>query len=1289
MVGSDSASPVLDSERLEIEQRNYQELMDEKINQAYNVAKEAKSKGLDFSTKIEIPRAADLASRTEKLLEDPYLFPDIEDRSKGPLQIEELLRDLIKTHDRETAAILISQHVTKEMYSKSGDKRRSVDSGLRVGLAVLTEAVLVAPLDGIGDVRIMNNADGSDFLSIDFCGPIRAAGGTAQAMGVLIGDILRREMGVGRYLPSFQEVERVKEEFGLYRAGLQYKPPPEETEIIVNACPVMINGEETERMECAGYKEVRNIVNENGTFRTRVRGGVMLVIGEGLCLKAPKIRTHTERLKVPGWEFISRFAEKGSSEKSMDSELKRRAVSKNERYMGDVIAGRPIFGDPREPGGFRLRYGRSRATGLAAAGLNPVTMEAMGGFLSVGTQMKIEGPGKACAVTPCVEIDGPMVLLRDGSFVMVRSLGEWEEVSKEVISIWDSGEVLIGFGEFLENNKSLVPSSYSVDWWAADVSQALDSHRKLEWFAGTMGVAMEDLPPGLPFNGAIERGGENPIDRSLRHRGWIDFLRRLDVSWEQLGAISETLGTAVPPPWNLWWSDLPLHFLPDIIDSLLKNGLIEGGILRIRRAVLDWPIEESENIFKSSSEGDHFSPGWTRVEEHGIVKSGLMTLGLEHHHEGKDIVVPRFWEGLLDGLGLEIFEGSIRIAFDANKLIKELIGRVEDAYSIVDSEEVASDQIGRRKAIAMLDDHDVERSLMVVRRISRLRWEDAVPCRVGARMGRPEKSGIREMKPLVHAIYPIGENGGPQRLMSEASKRGTIRVTVGIRICEICGGESPHISCHHRPDRSNPSECGGRTVESVRQRNSKSRRRGEMTTLELDKILEVKRRNLGLEKLPGKIKAVKGMMSVSQSPEPLEKGILRARNGISVFRDGTSRYDMSDVPVTHFRPSEIGTDWKKLVLLGYTHDCRGVELASNEQIIELLPQDLIPSIRASEHLLSICKYVDELLDKFYGMNPFYDANSPDDLVGHMAIGLAPHTSGGVACRIIGWTRASAGYAHPLFHAAKRRNCDGDEDSIMMMMDGLLNFTQSILPANRGGRMDAPIVLTTRLNPSEIDKEALNVDCSWSYSRDFYEATLTQPHSSDLTDIIDIVGSRLGSIGDLRGYGWTHDSGPLDAGPSNSSYKTLVKMEDKLEGQLSLGGLLRSVKVEGVARQVIESHFLPDMRGNLMAFTRQKVRCVKCGASYRRMPLAGKCIEKGKSSSFRGFDNENGSSMCGGNVVLTVSEGAVRKYIGITQRILDDYGVDDYTRHRVGWMASSTDSLFNNDRVTVMTLEDFF
>jgi DNA polymerase II large subunit len=1276
----------MDVARLESERSSYYESLDERIEEAYAIATEAKEKGLDFSVTVEIPRASDLASRTEKLLEDPYLYPDPINREKPPLKIENKLRGLLQRHDRESAAIMIAISVTKEMHAATGDRRRAIDSGLRVGLAVLTEAVLVAPLDGIGDVRIMNNANGSEFLSIDFCGPIRAAGGTAQALGVLIGDILRREIGLGRYIPTVPEVERVKEEFGLYRANLQYKPPPEETEIIVNECPVMINGEETERMECAGYKEVKNIVNENGTFRTRVRGGVMLVIGEGLCLKAPKIQTHTERLDVPGWDFISRFVDKKKGSDAKDPERKRRLIQKEDRYMKDVIAGRPVFGEPREPGGFRLRYGRSRATGLAAAGLNPITMEAMGGFLSVGTQMKIEGPGKACAVTPCVDIDGPSVLLKNGEFLRVSSEEEWGNCVGELDSIWDAGEILLGFGEFLENNKSLVPSSYSIDWWSVDVADSLDTHEKVERFSEIIEVRRGALPSGMPFNGAIKRGGESSLERSWRRRDWISYLKKLSFSWNQIREISECFGTAVPPPWNHWWSDLPVQFVPALVDSIIRKGSIEGSSLRIEGSVEGWPLSlEIDSIGVGPPVLGEW-PRWTEVSRHGLVKSSLMTLGINHRHEGSDILVPHHWESLLDGLGLEYSQGTINVRRDVGPIVSEIVDKVSNCLEVVKSIE---DPVGSSegwRAQCKIDDYRVERSLQLVRRVSELpRWEDSVPCRIGARMGRPEKSGAREMKPLVHSIFPIGENGGPQRLVSEASSKGAIRVVVGPRVCQTCGKESPHIMCHHRPKPEEPVECGGRTVSSPRVR--RGRRKGERTAVNLGSIIEVKRRLLGLDRIPKKIKAVKGLFSEEQSPEQLEKGILRGLHGVSVFRDGTARFDMSDVPVTHFKPSEIGTSWKKLVELGYTHDFLGERLRTNEQILELLPQDFIPSSLASDHLLSTCSFVDDLLVRFYGMSPFYEVKSLKDIVGHIAIGLAPHTSGGVACRIIGWTSASAGYAHPLFHAAKRRNCDGDEDSIMMLMDGLLNFTQTILPANRGGRMDAPLVLTTRLNPSEIDKEALNVDCSWCYSREFYEATLSQPHSKEVRSLVDIVENRLGMIGEIRGYGWTHDSGSLDAGPENSSYKTLVTMKDKLDRQLSLGRILRPVAAERVAKQVIESHFLPDMRGNLMAYTRQKIRCVKCGESYRRMPLAGKCIKQ-KIKSSGGFTGGGLDSGCGGNVVLTVSEGAVRKYIQITEEVMEEYGVDDYTKHRVGWMSTSVDSLFNNDRVTVMTLEDF-
>ena len=1322
---------VYDRARMDSERDAYQKRLDVQAEEVYQLAGQARSQGLDFSDDVEIPRAADLASRTQKLLEDPYLKPNRENPDVDPIEIESELRVLLKSSDRETAAIEIALKVAKRMHDLTSDIAQAIDSGLRVGLAVLTEAVLVAPLEGIGEVRIMNNADGSEFLSIDYAGPIRAAGGTAQALGVLIGDMIRRELGVGRYVPTTPEVERVKEEFGLYRVGLQYKPPPEEIEVIVRACPVMVNGEETESQECAGYKEVRNIVNKNNTPRTRIRGGVMLVIGEGLCLKAPKILKHTERLKIPGWEFIAQFAGKSKSDSDESEEIKRRVISKVDRYMDDVIAGRPVFGEPGEPGGFRLRYGRSRATGLAAAGFNPVSMEAHGGFISVGTQLKTERPGKACAATPCIDLDGPTVLLRDGSYLRISTIEQWRSSSTEVISIWDSGEVLSGFGEFLENNKDLVPSGYNRDWWAADLADALDHPDKIDSFAAMLGVNRSSLPPGIPFNGAIQRGGENDLERSLRKRDWQLYLRDMELNWEQACQAVKEYGAAVPPPWNFWWSDMPLSFAPRLIDALCHSE-INGGRLRMIGAASGWSHDSQFEKIDLPAPSTGEWPRWTMVHDHGVVKSALMTLGVEHYHDDGDIVIPAAWEGLLDGLGLEFATGTIRVAADASPHISDRVSRIGEATDTIAKENKRIEEIesvrsvermraetaarqrglgisetdteGRaaaeaiedpgpddpsllKAAYTILDDHEVERALWLVRRLSNLRWADSVPCRVGSRMGRPEKAGVREMKPMVHALYPIGESGGPQRLLGQAAGKGSIRVEMGPRICDKCGKDTPHLRCHHRLSES-VEECGGRTSVRKRRGDHNRRRMGQRTSVPLSKIVETKRRALGLNRVPDRIKAVKGLISIAQTPEPIEKGILRARHGVSVFRDGTSRYDMSDVPLTHFKPSEIGTPWQRLSELGYSHDVFGEALTSDEQMLELLPQDFVASRSARQHLLSTCQFVDDLLIRFYKMKPFYEATEELDLVGHLGIGLAPHTSGGVLCRIIGWTDASAGYAHPLFHAAKRRNCDGDEDSLMMLLDGLLNFSKTILPSGRGGRMDAPLVLSTRIDASEIDKEALNVDCGWSYNKAFYEGTKSQPHPSELENIVDLVEGRLGTVGEVRGYGWTHDSGELDAGPANSSYKTLETMEDKMLAQLAIGRRLRSVSAARVASQVIESHFLPDLRGNLMAFTRQKVRCVKCGHSYRRMPLAGKCIQTTSGSGIGLGSSQDGGTLCGGNVVLTVSEGAVRKYIKITSEVMETYGVDDYTKQRVGWMTDSVDSLFNDDKVTVMTLEDF-
>ena len=1341
----------LDLDVLQKEIDDYHSWMDDRADEAYAIAEKARSKGLDHQTFVEIPRASDLAGRTEKLLINHL---------EG-LEIAEDIRVMLANEDRETTAIRMAEEVAIRCRDEGRGTQMSIDVGLRVGLAILTEAVLVAPLEGISEVRLLANLDGSQFVSIHFAGPIRAAGGTAQALAVLIADMIRRKLGIDSYKPTQPEIERVKEEFALYRGNLQYRPSPEEIQEIVKACPVMINGESTETIECAGYGRVRNI------DEPRVRGGVLLVIGEGMCLKAPKIQRHTERMTVPGWDFISKFANRNKEDEDGDKRgFKSRQVPQIKKFMKDIIAGRPVFGSPSRAGGFRLRYGRARPSGLAAASCNAASMAVMDDFLAVGTQMKIERPGKACAVTPCDVAEGPWVILDDGRFLRFDDSASLSILSERVSSIWDNGEIVIGYGEFLENNKKLVPSGYNIDWWAADLLEVLASEKDVADFCEIIGVARSDMPDGFP--GKPDLDGESFYAK----RKWFDALRVLIPDWASSKAVSLRFKTSLPPANNPWWKDLPLEWVSGITDMIaaatIENTpeiVMESGVkaypapermcLRIKGGVANWNSrlmttllpEEEEDYQWDQIPGKKYNIAKDIFPEskdcrwimrlHGLAKATALLLGLRHHHDGDDLIITSGWQAMLDGMGFSADGESPRKIAEVIPLAEARISSLRSAFAIIQEESerleilnrekssariaaetsarqkgltiAETDAIGRSAADEVLDegcndpkallnsqtlydDHLVDGSLWLARKVSDLRLEHAAPVRIGTRMGRPEKAAPRE-KPVVHSLFPLDINGGNQRLMKNALLKKEIRVQLGSRKCSKCGRRSPMLRCHHR-QRNDYGEkiigenCGGRTEKEVSAQRKGARRRGELQTVPVEDIAEDARLNLGLDRIPERMKCLKKLMSRDQTPEAMEKGFLRAKFKLPVFRDGTVRYDMSDVPLSHFTPKEIGVPWKIIKELGYLIDIEGDELLDDNQMLEILPQDFVVAKGAADHLVRTACFIDELLVRFYGMDPFYHVSEPIDLVGHQIIALAPHTSGGVLSRIIGWSNTSGGYAHPMFHAAKRRNCDGDEDAILLLMDGLLNFSREILPANRGGQMDAPLVLTTRLNPTEVDKEALNVDSAWFYERGFYEATLNQPHPKEIQSMMDFVERRLGTIAAIRGYGYTHSCSNIAQGPTLSAYKTLETMIDKMNGQLRLGQKLRGVDVRVVASSVIRSHFLPDLRGNLVAFTKQKVRCLSCGHSYRRMPLASKCIQPARMNSGSQRFGGGEGKLCHGNLALTVTEGAVRKYIQVTRHVMETYGVDNYTRQNVEWLAGSVESLFNNDKARQMSLSDF-
>jgi DNA polymerase II large subunit len=285
------------------------------------------------------------------------------------------------------------------------------------------------------------------------------------------------------------------------------------------------------------------------------------------------------------------------------------------------------------------------------------------------------------------------------------------------------------------------------------------------------------------------------------------------------------------------------------------------------------------------------------------------------------------------------------------------------------------------------------------------------------------------------------------------------------------------------------------------------------------------------------------------------------------------------------------------------------------------------------------------------------------------VGLAPHTSGGVLCRLLGYTDTNVGYGHPFFHAAKRRNADGDEDSAILLLDALINFSRSFLPKSRGGLMDAPLVLTTRLDPNEVDKEAHNIDMAREYPLEFYNASLEYKQPKEVQDMMDMVGGRLGSVLQYEGFGFTHDTRDIGEGPRDSAYKLFETMQEKLEAQLYLAKKIRAVDEVDVVYRVVTRHLLPDMIGNLKSFSGQKLRCTKCNASYRRIPLSGKCY-------------------CGNNLTLTVHVSSVKKYLEITKDISDKFAISPYTRQRIELIERSINSLFENDKVKKCKLSDF-
>jgi len=1160
-----------------------------KVKECYDLAEIARNKGLDPETFVESPQAKDLAGRVEKLIEP-----------EGVAELIRLLKAQGKSED-----MIVFQVVSDILERKIGDIEKledRVERAIRVGLAIKTMGVVSAPLEGISKILIKKDQQGKSYLSLYFAGPIRAAGGTTAGLCVLIADFVRKKSNIPKYEATEGEIGRYVEEIKLYdrRVHLQYPSTNNEIRFAVEHLPVEINGDSTEDEEVSAFRDLPRVDTNN------IRGGACLVLNDGILSKAKKLLKIAKLMDLKGWEWLANLKSiSHNSDKNLtinkEDNIIEKSVTPNPKYIADIIAGRPVFSHPSRIGGHRLRYGRSRNTGLAAGGMHPVSMILLDKFIAIGTQLRIERPGKSTSVCPVTSIETPIVKLKNGNVIRIDSMNKAEKIFPMIKKVLFIGDIIFGYGEFAENNHQLIPSGYVEEWWVLEFENEINKKENK--------------------NHKYKKYIDNPFD---------------NIPTAEL-AIELSLEYNIPlhPKYTDYWGNLEVNELEILREAFGKSYIKNENSIR---------LENEQSIRK-------------------ILEKAFVL------HKIKD--------------------NKILFSSDMNKVYEKI-------FNLSDYKSIKPDK-----------KDDV---FTYFSKITSIKIKNKAPYFIGSRMGRPEKSERKTMKGI-HSLFPLSDVVGSSRLFEKAientkiknddfdsrkydKKRtlrnaeenktevGKIKIDVCRRICPKCKSINIFNTC---------SKCKSHTDLTSICINCKKLYPAvdpdekklcpqckQPLKASFEKSFDIKSHmDSVLKKLqitfPKKIKGIIGLTNAFKVPEPVEKGILRARNGVLVYKTAEVRYDATDIPLTHFKPKEIGITINKLKELGYEYDYKGSPLVDDEQIIELHVQDILLSDDCAEYLIKVSKFLDEELEYFYQMKRFYNVKERDDLIGHLTVGLAPHTSAGIIGRIIGFSPARSIYAHPYWHAAKRRNCDGDEDAVMLLLDPLLNFSRNYLPSKIGGRMDATLVIGTLLDPNEIDSEAHNIDTLYRYPLEFYEATQRYVSPNEIEEIMDIVKNRLGTNKQYEQIGFNIPTKDINLGPKVTAYKTYESMDDKIEAQLHLAKIIKAVDAKNVATKILSTHFNPDILGNLRKFSVQEFRCVKCNKKYRRPPLSnsGKCPK------------------CGNNIILTVNKGGIHKYVPRAIKLCEDFNLDAYTCQSMELVEEYITSLADNPKIKQQKLSDFF
>jgi len=350
-------------------------------------------------------------------------------------------------------------------------------------------------------------------------------------------------------------------------------------------------------------------------------------------------------------------------------------------------------------------------------------------------------------------------------------------ISKSILSILFLGDILVSFGEFVENNKALAPSGFVEEWWVNLLNKSIKD-----------------------YNIATKLFKQLKIDREKINSFLNDPFVNIPTIDEAIH-LSRNLLIPLHPSYTHFWDNTTAEEIAQLKQEIMNS---------------DFKIQDSGELI---------------IEKpHIDVKKILEKAVVPHELDGQRIVIPK---------GRIIYEClDLKNNWDSPK--KNALGH---------------EYISQMSGIEILP---------------------KAPSFIGARMGRPEKAKPREMRPIVHTLFPIGLSGGPRRNIVEAAKNNTIMsVDIEKRFCSTCNEFTYTNLC---------IKCGKKTVlkrfcpKCGKSYEIKQCPQCNIETVTHEKrpvnvrsLLELATKKLGMSAPPDVVKGVRGMTSDTKKPEIFEK----------------------------------------------------------------------------------------------------------------------------------------------------------------------------------------------------------------------------------------------------------------------------------------------------------------------------------------------------------------------------------------------------------------------------------